>query len=205
MGERQLDSQRLEQQMRFLLEIDKLKAVVRQNYLADGSRREDSAEHSWHLAMYVMALAEHFPGVDVLKATQMALIHDLVEIDAGDTFAYDETAYLNKDERERAAARRIFGLLPADQAAAMAALWEEFEAMETIEAVCAAVVDRMQPLALNSASHGKMWRSCGVHAGQVHKRNSVVYERGPAILADYVRQAIEAAKARGCFPEAEQA
>jgi len=198
-----MDNQRLEQQMEFLLEIDKLKTIVRQNYLADGSRREDSAEHSWHMAMYVIILAEHFPGVDVLRAVKMALLHDLVEIDAGDTFAYDEAGYEDKDDREQAAAQRIFGLLPPDQAAEAIALWTEFEEMRSPEAICAAVVDRMQPLALNSASQGKMWRSCAVSADMVRHRNQVVFERGPAILADYVRQMIAAAQARGCFPEPE--
>lgn len=197
-----MEGDRLEKQMGFLLEIDKLKLVVRQNYLADGSRREDVAEHSWHLAMFVLILAEYFPGVNVLKAVKMALLHDLVEVYAGDTFAYDPEAQGDKEERERAAAERIFGLLPADQAAEIMALWAEFEEGRSLEAICAAVVDRMQPLALNSAAEGKMWRLCGVSVDMVRERNRLVFEHGPEVLADHVRRMIREAQRRGCFPEA---
>jgi len=195
----QTPKQRLDRQIRFLLEIDKLKSISRQNFLADSSRREDSAEHSWHLAVYVLILAEYFPGVDIARAIKMTLLHDVVEIDAGDTFAYDEVAYLDKDEREQAAARRIFDLLPPDQAAEMRGLWEEFEAIETPAALCAAVVDRIQPLALNHASQGRMWQEHGVTADQVRKRNKVTFERGPAQLAAYVDEVIAEATRLGNF------
>ena len=136
---------RLEKQMAFIEEVDKIKLIGRQNYLADDSRKENDAEHSWHLALMTMLLSEYAnEEIDVLKTMSMVLIHDLVEIDAGDTYAYDYEAQKNKREREEAAAERIFNILPEDQAKKMRDLWEEFEAEETPEARFAAAVDRVQ-------------------------------------------------------------
>jgi len=138
---------RLAQQLRFVVEIDRLKTVLRQTLLTDASRQENSAEHSWHLALMAALLAEHAGAeVDVTRTMKMVLVHDVVEIDAGDAFCYDAAANVGKEERERLAAERIFGLLPAEQAAELHALWVEFEAGETAEARFAVALDRLQPL-----------------------------------------------------------
>ena len=177
---------RLKQQIRFIIEIDKLKGIVRQNYLADGSRKEDDAEHSWHLALMCAILAEYAnEKIDVLKTMKMLLIHDLVEIDAGDTYAYDTTgASESKRERELAAAERIFKLLPEDQAKEYRALWDEFEENASPEAKFAATLDRLQPFLLNSASNGKSRKEHDVSFSQVLRRNEVTPD-GSKILWDF--------------------
>jgi putative hydrolase of HD superfamily len=197
-----MEMNRIERQMNFLREIDALKSVFRRNYLSDGSRRENDAEHSWHLAMIVSVLAEHFEGLDVLKTIKMVLIHDIVEIYAGDTFAYDVKGYEDKDEREQAAAARIFSLLPGDQEAGYRGLWEEFEKMETQEAVCASIADRIQPLMLNFASEGKMWKERGVTSQMVLKRNGIVLDKAPESVREYVGKLIREASERGYFADA---
>jgi putative hydrolases of HD superfamily len=165
---------RLEQQINFILEVDKLKGIVRQNYLTDGSRKEDDADHSWHLALMCALLSEYAnEKIDVLKTMTMVLIHDIIEIDAGDTYAYDTQANESKSQRELAAADRIFLLLPQDQAEEMRKLWDEFEEGVTAEAKFAATLDRLQPFLLNAASGGKSWREHGVTFSQVMKRNEV--------------------------------
>lgn len=165
---------RLEQQINFIMEADRLKSIVRQNYLADGSRREDDADHSWHLALMCALLSEYSNDkIDVLKTMTMVLIHDMVEIDAGDTYAYDSKANVSKQQRELEAADRIFHLLPDDQAEEMRMLWDEFEEGNTPEARFAATLDRVQPFLLNAASEGKSWREHGVSFSQVMKRNEV--------------------------------
>ncbi|MGO0058473.1 HD domain-containing protein [Brevibacillus fluminis] len=168
--------ERLKQQIDFLIEIDKLKHVFRQTVLIDGSRQENDAEHSWHLAMLAMILHEHAnePGLDLLKMIKMVLIHDLVEIDAGDTFIYDEKGNLDKAEREQAAADRIFAILPADQASELRALWDEFEQRETPEARFAAVIDRLQPLIHNYVTEGTSWKKNNVTADKVIARNRFI-------------------------------
>jgi len=177
---------RLKQQIRFIIEVDKLKSIIRQNYLADGSRKEDDADHSWHLALMCAILAEYAnEKIDLLKTMTMLLIHDLVEIDAGDTYAYDTTgADLSKRERELAAAERIFNLLPEDQAIWLRSLWDEFEENRTAEAKFASALDRLQPFLLNSASDGKSWKEHGVTASQVLKRNKETPE-GSKTLWEY--------------------
>jgi putative hydrolase of HD superfamily len=160
--------------MKFILEVDKLKSIVRQNYLADGSRREGDADHSWHMALMCVLLKEYAKEeIDVMKTVTMLLIHDIVEIDAGDTYAYDLKANVSKNERELAAADRIFKLLPEDQAGELRSLWDEFEEGSTPEARFAATLDRLQPFLLNAASEGKSWREHGVSFSQVMKRNEV--------------------------------
>jgi putative hydrolases of HD superfamily len=195
---------RLEQQMKFIIEIDKLKSILRQNYLADASRREDDAQHSWYLAMLVITLAEHFPDADTLKTLQMVLIHDLVEIDAGDTFLYDEAANRDKAEREQAAALRIFGLLPPDQAAAFRGLWQEFEEKRTAEAIFAAVVDRLAPITLNVQSGGLAWKNHQITADRVLARNQFILEESPAAIGAYVRDLLADAAARHLFYDEER-
>jgi putative hydrolases of HD superfamily len=166
------ESERLNKQILFLREIDKQKEIIRQTYLADGSRKEDDAEHSWHLAMMALLLGEYSnEEIDVLHTVSMVLIHDLIEIDAGDTFAYDEAGNLTKKDRETKAADRLFGILPKDQGDKLRALWDEFEKKATPEAKFADSMDKIQPLMLNDASGGKSWQEHDVKASQVYKRN----------------------------------
>ena len=189
---------RLAQQMRFILEVDKLKEVFRQSLLTQSRRRENDAEHSWHLCLMVIVLGEHanFPQLDRLRVLKMLLIHDLVEIDAGDTFAYDEAALAGQHEREARGAERIFGLLPADQAAEFRALWDEFEAKQTPEAKFATALDRLQPMLLNANTEGAAWPKHGVKRAQVRAKNAHMAD-GSAALWDYAVQMIEAAAAAG--------
>lgn len=163
--------ERLERQLRFLVEVDKLKNVLRRTLLTNGSRRENSAEHSWHIALMAVLLAEHADArLDLARVVRMLLIHDVVEIDAGDTFAYDAAGNADRAERERRAAERLFGILPPDQASELAALWQEFEERLTPEARYAHAVDRLQPLLQNVMSEGGAWRSHNVEMEQVLDR-----------------------------------
>ena len=147
--------ERIEEQLNFIREIDKEKEIFRQTYLADGSRKENDAEHAWHMAIMTMLLSEYAnEKIDVLKTVGMLLIHDIVEIDAGDTYAYDENAKKTQHEREKKAADRIYGLLPGEQGRKLYDLWEEFEAQETPEAKFARTMDNIQPMLLNDASGG---------------------------------------------------
>ena len=163
-----MSEERLHQQLQFLLEVDRLKQVLRRNYLMDGTRRENTAEHSWHITLAVWILAEYSNvPVDLMHVVKMLLVHDIVEIDAGDTFAYDVAGHEDKDEREQRAADRLFGLLPADQRDEMRALWDEFEALQTPEARFARAVDMLMPMLHNLHSGGKGWRENGVTSDRV--------------------------------------
>ena len=164
-----MDPERLESQIAFIVEIDGLKQVLRQSLLLADGRQENDAEHSWHLATMAILLHEHAAGVgvDLLRVLKMLLIHDLVEIDAGDTFAYDEAAQRDREAREAAAAQRIFGLLPGEQGEELRSSWEEFEARETPSARYAAAMDRLQPVLLNLYSGGGGWRRHGIVKKQV--------------------------------------
>lgn len=173
---------RLEKQLQFIIEIDKVKNIFRQTYLADGKRKENDAEHSWHIALMAVLLKEYVQEeVDVLKVMIMVLIHDLVEIDAGDTYAYDEVGAATKRDREAAAAERIFGLLPEDQGSYFKDLWEEFEAYESADAKFAHLLDNFQPLLLNDASGGKSWTEHKVHKEQIYKRNEKIEETSKSV------------------------
>ena len=173
---------RLKQQIRFIVEIDKVKNIFRQTYLADAGRRENDAEHSWHIALMAYLLQEHAEEpVDVSKVMTMVLIHDLVEIDAGDTYTYDEAGAKTKREREEAGADRLFGLLPEDQGQYFRELWEEFEAYETAEAKYAHLLDNFQPLLLNDAADGISWKEHQVKKSQVYKRNEKIEETSEII------------------------
>jgi len=190
-------SSRVSEQIRFLLEIDRLKGVLRRSLVLDGSRRENDAEHSWHLAVMAAVLAEYGPsGADLGRVMRMLLVHDVVEIDAGDTYCYDAAACETQAEREVLAADRIFALLPADQAKEIRGLWEEFEARRTPEARFAAALDRVQPVLLNFHTQGRAWREHGVTRGQVIERNKHI-EAGAPVLWEYVRGLIEEAVERG--------
>jgi putative hydrolase of HD superfamily len=173
---------RLSQQIQFILEIDKLKLVLRQTLLTDGSRQENSAEHSWHLAVMAIALSEYAATpIHVNRAIFMVLLHDLVEIDAGDTFCYDAQANQNKAEREAEAADRLFGLLPADQSREFRAIWEEFETGETADAQFAKALDCLQPLLHNWQTQGGTWRIHQVQRSQVLRRMQAVKVALPAL------------------------
>jgi putative hydrolase of HD superfamily len=190
--------ERLERQLRFIREIDRLKSVLRQSPLADASRRENSAEHSWHLAMMAVTLGEYAPhGTDLNRVITMVLLHDLVEIDAGDTFAYAADAVLAEAERaERAAADRIFALLPAGQAAQLRAIWDEFEDRRTPAARFARALDRLQPMLANYHTGGGTWSAHGVTADQVLVKVRLI-EEGSAALGAYARDLVAAAVEKG--------
>ncbi|OAE53461.1 hydrolase [Achromobacter insolitus] len=170
---------KLEQQLAFLREIDRLKAVTRQSPLLDGSRRENSAEHSWHLAMYALVLSEYaHESINAHRVMQMLLLHDIVEIDVGDFPIHGGASADMQAEQEAAAARRIFGLLPQPQAAAFLDLWLEFEAAETEDAKFAKALDRFQPLLINVYTDGGTWKENGVSLEQVLARYGPVIARG---------------------------
>ncbi len=190
-------NERLQRQLRFAAEIDQLKQVFRQTYLLDGTRYENAAEHSWNFALLAVLLAEYAAeDVDVLRVVKMALIHDLVEIDAGDTYCYDQPGNVEKERRERAAAARIFGLLPDDQEAEFRALWEEFEARETAAAKYAAALDRLQPLLANYWTEGRSWQEHGVDATVVRQGNAHMGQGAPALWA-HVQEVLDDAVAQG--------
>lgn len=194
--QRAREHERLEKQLRFIVEIDKVKNIFRQTYLADAKRKENDAEHSWHLALAAVLLREHMEEeTDLTKVMIMVLIHDLVEIDAGDTYAYDTEGAATKREREVKAAQRIFGLLPEDQGSYFRALWDEFEAYETADAKFAHLLDNFQPLLLNDASGGKSWEEHGVHKSQVCRRNEripqtsqIVWEKMLEIMDRHIEE-----------------
>ena len=183
--------ERIEQQAVFAVEIDKVKNIFRQTWLADGSRKENDAEHAWHAALMAVLLAEYSnEPVDVLKVVKMLLIHDLVEIDAGDSYAYDEAAQATAHEREQKAADRIFGMLPEDQEREFRSLWDEFEEYETPEAKFAHVMDNFQPLLLNDAADGKGWKEHQVKRANIEKRNRKT-SKGSKRINEYIEQIIE--------------
>lgn len=184
-------TERLKKQMDFILEVDKIKNITRQTYLSDGKRKENDAEHSWHLALMAVLLQEHAnESLDLAKVMTMVLIHDIVEIDAGDTYAYDDDGNTTKREREVKAAERIFGLLPEDQGTAFRELWEEFETSQSPEAKFAHTLDNFQPLMLNDAANGKSWREHEVKKSQVMKRNEHTGD-GSQTIRSYIQQVID--------------
>lgn len=180
-----MEKSRLEKQFEFLKEIDKEKKIGRQTYLSDASRKENDAEHAWHMAIMTVLLSEYAnEKIDVLKTVMMLLIHDLVEIDAGDTYAYDTEAMKTQRTRELSAADRIFNILPEDQAAYIRRLWDEFEEGNTPEARFAHTMDNIQPAMLNNASDGLAWAEKGVHLSQILRRNAHTKD-GSEALWDY--------------------
>jgi len=192
---------RLNQQIQFIIEIDRLKLILRQTLLTDSSRQENSAEHSWHLAIMAFTLAEYAPdAVDIFRAIKMVLIHDLVEIDAGDTFCYDVQGNDGKAEKEAQAALRLFGILPPEQGQELHQLWNEFEICETPTAKFAAALDRIQPLLHNQQTQGGTWRIHGIRRDQVMKRVAPV-ETGAPELWPFVLQLIDDCVAAGYLQE----
>jgi putative hydrolase of HD superfamily len=194
--------ERLEQQITFVRELDKLKRVQRQTWLTNTSRQENSAEHSWHIAVMAMVLAEYAPGeaLDVGRVIQMLLLHDIVEIDAGDTFCYDRAAVAHQADQEERAAERLFGLLPPDLADRFRALWEEFEARETPESLLANSLDRLQPILNNFHSGGKSWLANGIRRGQVLARNRIVADGAPDLWA-YIEGLLQRAVDKGMLQD----
>ncbi len=175
-------NERIKKQFDFILEADKEKKIERQTYISDASRHENDAEHAWHMALMAILLSEHSnEKIDVLKTVTMILFHDIVEVDAGDTYCYDPTARATQAEREKAAAERLYGLLPEDQGKKMKALWEEFEERKTPEAKFARTMDNIQPLMLNNATGGRSWMEHSVHIGQIMERNKRTAEGSEAI------------------------
>jgi len=194
-------TERLGRQFAFLMEADKLKQVLRATTLADGSRRENSGEHSWHLALYALVLADQAaPGVTIDRVIRMLLLHDLVEIDVGDVPIHSQngTAHgsASIQAAEARAAERIFGLLPSDLSAELQALWQEFEAAETPDAIFAKSLDRVQPVMHNLASGGGTWKQYNVTAAELESRVGTKVARGAPRLWHWVRGQL-----RGYFPE----
>ncbi len=190
-----IKNEKIYNQIKFLVTVDEMKNILRMNLLADGSRRENDAEHSWHLAVMAMILKEYAAEkVDIEKVLKIALVHDLVEVYAGDTFAYDEKGYEDKEQREKDAATKLFGILDPEQGAQIRALWDEFEAGETAEAKYANAIDRIQPLLLNYLTNGHTWRMGGVSAAQVYNRMAVIRTATPelwCIVEGVIKSSIE--------------
>ena len=182
----------LTQQITFLLEIDKLKNVIRRNYLADGSRRENTAEHSWHLVLFAMTLFEYRkdPSLNLERIIKMCALHDLVEVYAGDTFFWDEKGNADKYERESAAAKKLFGILPLKQGEHFRLLWEEFEGALTPDALFANAVDRLAPVLLNSANGASSWRENGIKASQLREKMTVIGQAAP-LLGELLEELIQ--------------
>lgn len=178
-----MEESRLEKQLRFLVEVDQMKNILRRTLLADGSRRENDAEHSWHFALMAMILSEYadLTQADLSRVLRMALVHDLIEVYAGDTFAYDKKGNEDKEERERKAADKLFGILPEDQGREIRTLWEEFDAMETPDAKYAASIDRLQPLLNNYMTQGHTWHIGVVTSRDVYARAAVIKQAAPAL------------------------
>jgi putative hydrolase of HD superfamily len=184
-----VERDRLERQLEFVIEIDKLKEVLRRTILMDGSRRENSAEHSWHLAVMALTLSEYAKenDIDVLRVIKMLLIHDIVEIDAGDTYCYDDVAVGKQPAREKRAAERIFSILPSDQAEAFRNLWDEFGDGETAESRFANALDCFQPILHNYTTDGTIWKKHHIKRGQVIARNEHIRQSAPLIWKHIVR------------------
>lgn len=178
--------------MEFIVEIDKLKQIVRQSALCDGSRQENVTEHSWHISLMAILLTEYTNSadIDLLKVIKMLLIHDLVEIYAGDTFAYDPVGNSHKEKREREAAKRVFGILPGDQKKELHSLWEEFESMSTPEARFASAIDKLQPLILSHNNKGWSWKKHSIVSSQIFESKKDI-AKGSEDLWDYAKMLIQ--------------
>jgi len=191
-------SQRFKSQIEFILEVDKLKKILRRTTLLDRSRQENSAEHSWHIALIVLVLAEYAEedNLDILQVIKLLLAHDLVEIDAGDTYCYDEIGGQDQKAREIKAADRIFSILPSDQAVSFRSLWDEYEARATPESQFANALDRLQPFLHNYFTRGHTWQKHGIRKKQVLARMQPV-DDGSRLLWDYVSSLIDDAVKKG--------
>lgn len=196
-----MDWERFEKQKDFILEIDKEKNILRQTHLSGGGRRENDAEHAWHMAVMVWLLWEYAnEPLDLAKTMMMVLIHDVVEIDAGDTYAYDAAGKATAHDREEKAAERLFGLLPEDQGEELRALWEEFEEYETPEARFAHTMDNFQPMLLNDSNGGGDWKEHGIRRSQTEKRNEKT-GTGSREIWEYMKTILDANVARGSLKD----
>ncbi len=184
------DLDRLKKQVEFIVEADKIKNILRMNYTASGNRRENDAEHSWHLALMAILLSEYAnTPLDIIKVLKMILIHDIVEIDAGDAYVYDEKAKTLQREKEIIAADRLFNMLPHDQAVEYRQIWDEFEDKITAEAKFANALDRMHPMLMNYASQGRSWKENNISAEMVTSKNKHI-DDGSSILWNYCQKHI---------------
>lgn len=192
-----IEIKRFKRQLEFIREIDKVKSIIRQTPIINKSRKENDAEHSWHLATMVMILAEYAPeGTDLFRVCKMVLIHDLVEIDAGDTYLFDAEANSGKEEREQAAANRIFNILPEDTGDEVMKLWQEFEERSTNEAKFATLMDRFQPFLHNISTDGISWLEHGISRSQVLSRMKGSVEAFP-LFWDFLESNVNAAVEKG--------
>ena len=193
---------RFRQQIEFIIEVDKLKNVLRKTILMDRSRRENSAEHSWHIALTVLILSEYAKDsdIDLFRVMKILLIHDLIEIDAGDTYCYDDQGRQDQSWREKKAANRIFNLLPADQATTLRELWDEFEERKTPESRFANALDRLQPFLHNYFTEGQTWQENDIKSAQVKSRMRPV-EDGAPVLWNYVSSLIDDGVKKGFLAE----
>ena len=188
---------RLDQQLKFTAEIDKMTSILRRTMLIDGSRRENDAEHSWHIAIMALLFTEYtVEPVDVSRAVKMCVVHDLIEIYAGDTFAYDVKGNMDKAQREQAAADKLFAMLPSEQGKEIRNLWEEFDAMQTPDAKYAACMDRLQPFLHNTLTNGHTWVEGGTCRPMVEKRMAIIKEFMPQVYP-WVEQNIDNAIEKG--------
>ena len=188
---------RLDQQLRFTAEIDKMTSILRRTMLVDGSRRENDAEHSWHIAVMALIFEEYATEpVNVNRAVKMCVVHDLIEIYAGDTFAYDVAGNADKAEREAAAADKLFAQLPSEQGAEIRSLWEEFDAMQTSDAKYAACMDRLQPFLHNTLTGGHTWVESGTARPSVEKRMAIIKDFMPEVYK-WVETNLDNALAQG--------
>ncbi len=177
-----IKDEKLRNQIKFVMIIDDMKNIFRRNLIIDGSRRENDAEHSWHFAMLAMILEEYSAEkINIERVLKIALVHDLIEVYAGDTFAYDEKGNEDKHDREMQAAEKLFGILDPVQGAEIRALWDEFEQMETPEARYANAIDRIQPLILNYMTNGHTWKEGNVHSTQIYKRMDIIRTATPEL------------------------
>jgi putative hydrolase of HD superfamily len=200
-GQAEMVDERLKRQIGFICEIDRLKNILRRTYLMDNSRHENAAEHSWHLAVMALLMSGYSTSrqIDTCRVLKMLLVHDIVEIDAGDTFCYDEEGQRARFEKETRAADRLFSLLPEDQACELRALWEEFEEMETTEAKFAASLDRLQPLLCNYRTEGFAWRENRITSKVVFDRNEHIKDAAPR-LWEFAEDLITDAVEKGYLP-----
>jgi putative hydrolase of HD superfamily len=190
---------RLKQQINFILEADKLKQVIRRNWLTDDSRRENTAEHTWHsilAAMLFFEYADNKEELDLLQIIRMITLHDLVEIEAGDTFIFDEEANRNKFDRENQAAKKLFKLLPYDQGKEYYELWLEFEKEETPNAIFAAAIDKIMPVLLNTYSNGTSWREAGITSERLFGTLQSI-EKGPTKIRELLTDLVNKAREKG--------
>jgi putative hydrolase of HD superfamily len=189
---------RLQQQIQFIREIDNLKHVLRRTRLFNNSRFENDVEHSWHLAVMAIALSEYSnEPIDLNRVIKMVLIHDITEIDAGDTFLYDDIRSSSTVQKEAEGAERIFGLLPEEQKDEFIKIWQEFEKRETPESKFAAALDRLEPLLQNYFTQGYTWKQHSIHKAQVVNKNEPIISRGSSVLWEFARELIEKAASEG--------